>query len=158
MNKSVHFRYIDIYSIFIMILLFVFTIALTTFFFFLGSFCYVIGFLFLLLFISKINHIVLFDNKFILVKYLILFKWISIEDVKLVKCENTGFGSSKNVVIYIYYKDSNKLKKSIFLNFRISGYKKKICAFLNTIDGIIDIDETSLVILGLTKKEGIFKD
>ncbi|MFD2603721.1 hypothetical protein [Flavobacterium suzhouense] len=158
MSKDLRFYYIDKYSILIMGLLFVLTVAISVFFFFLGSFCYVIGSLYFILFVSRINHIVLLNNKFLLVKYLIHFRWISIQDVQLIKCELTGFGRSRDVVIYVYYIDEgNKLKKALFLHFRVLGYKN-IVSFLNNIQSIVDIDEESFGIVGITKRDGVYKN
>mgnify|MGYP000882028028 CR=1 FL=1 len=158
MSKDLRFYYIDKYSIFIMGFLFVLTVAISVFFFFLGSFCYVIGSLYFILFVSKINHIVLFNNRFLLIKYLIHFRWISVQDAQFIKCELTGFGSSRDVVIYMYYMyDGNKLKKALFLHFRVLGYKK-IVGFLNNIQSIVEIDEESFRIVGITKRNGVYKN
>jgi hypothetical protein len=55
----------------------------------------------------------------------------------------------------LYYYNNDKLEKSVFLHYRILG-SKKLLSFLNEIDGIVEIDESSFDILGIKKVDNSF--
>lgn len=150
MMNNGNFKYIDNSSILILVVIMLIAVGLSSFFFILGGIGYLISFIIIVFMVKSINHVVLFKEKFLIIRYLIILKWIPIEDVKMLKCETAGMGRSRDVLIYLYYFEKDKLKKSIFLHFRILGYKN-IVYFLNNMRELINIDSESFRIIDIKK-------
>jgi hypothetical protein len=97
-----------------------------------------------------INHVIAFKKYFYIVKYIIFWKKVKLNDVIEMKCELTGLGRSRDVQTFVYYYENGVVKKSTFLHFRFTGYKSFLY-FLNGINGYIKINDTSFSILGIKK-------
>lgn len=149
MNNG-NFKYIDSSSILVLVLIMLIAIGLISFFFILKGIGYIIGSIFIVFMVKSVNHVVLFKGKFLIIRYLIIFQWIPLEDVRILKCELTGMGRSRDILIYLYYDDRGKIRKSIFLHFRFLGYKK-IVYLLNNMKQSIEIESDSFKMVGIRK-------
>lgn len=150
MNIESEFCYIDKASLFILTLLILVLFCLTGFLITLGIIGYLISIVYLIGFIRIINHVVAFRRCFLIVKYFVFWKKVFVEDVVELKCELTGLGRSRDIQIFMYYLLNEKVEKSTFLHFRLTGYRF-LLIFLNHFNGKIKIDDVSFEILGIKK-------
>lgn len=116
----------------------------------------IIGVFFILIPLSKVNNIIFIDDYLHIISPFLIPKKIKFSKFTKIKCESVGLGRSSDHMVYIYYLQNEKTKKSILNNFRLLHYGiEKLITLLDTLD-VEKIDVTSFKILGIDYCDGKF--
>lgn len=124
------------------------------FFIFLSIPTSIIGIIFIFFLLKRINNVIYIDDYLNILSPFLIPKKIEFSQLMEIKCEMVGFGRSRDILIYVYYKNDNKTKKSILTNYRIFG-KKKVIKFLDNIE-LKKIDIESFKMLNIEFRENKF--
>ena len=125
--------YFDSLSLSLLIVIIIIGLIIGLFFISLSIPTSIIGIIFIFFLLKRINNVIYINDYLNILSPFLIPKKIEFSQLMEIKCEMVGFGRSRDILIYVYYKNDNKTKKSILTNYRIFG-KEKVIKLLDNIE------------------------